>query len=112
VRNANTNVAARHSLPVQSLIKATRFAGNRLLGTRFRPSPPHWQRSWPLAADAIADNPNIKAMVEALPGSERLADLGFLDPDKLRAVVDAHARGAHDHAVLLNLLVTLDRFLA
>ena len=112
VRNANTNVAARHSLPVQSLIKAVGFAGNRLLGTRFRPSPPHWQRSWPLAADAIADNPKIGAMVEALPGSERLADLGFLDPDKLRAVVDAHARGAHDHAVLLNLLVTLDRFLA
>ncbi|MFQ5953591.1 MAG: asparagine synthase-related protein, partial [Kiloniellales bacterium] len=111
VRNANTNMPARQSLFVQSVLKAARFAGSRLVGTGFRPSPSYWDRSWPLPADAIADNPKVKAMVEALPGSERLASLGFLDPDKLRAVLDAHDRGAHDHGVLLNLLLTLDRFL-
>ncbi len=112
VRNANTNLPARHSLRMQSLIKAGRFVGNRLLGTKFRPSPPHWERSWPRPADAISRNPNIEAAVQALPRSERLADLGFIDLDKVAEVVAAHDRGEHDHAVLLNLLVTIDQFLA
>ena len=108
IRNANTNLPARHSLRMQSLIKACRF----VLRSRYRPSPPHWERSWPRPADAIAHNPNIKAAVDALPRSERLAGLEFLDLDKVADVVAAHHRGEHDHAVLLNLLVTIDTVLS
>jgi len=111
VRNANTNIAARYPLPLQSWIKFARAAANRALGTRFAAAPAWWDRSWPEPRQSIAANPGIRAAVAALPDSERLAALGLFEPRAIRAAVEDHMAGRHDHAVLLNLLLTLERAL-
>ena len=112
VRNANTNVRAAWSLPLQTWAKAVLFAGNRLAGTAYPASPSWPDRSWPLPREALKACPRIRCMAAALARSERLADLGFLDMSAVARVLEDHEAGRHDHAVLINLLLTVDRFLA
>jgi asparagine synthase (glutamine-hydrolysing) len=112
IRNANTNVTAKHSLPAQTAIHWARAAANRLAGAGFRTSPPWWERSWPQARQSIDANPNIAEMARQLPKSERLEALGIFEMTKIATTVAEHFDGQHDHAVLLNALITIDRFFA
>lgn len=108
VRNANTNLRAATPLPHQTWIKAAQMAGNRVFGTAYATSPGWQERSWPSPAASLAASPTLGKRVATLGRSEPLADLGFLDLTAIGRVVDDHAAGRHDHAVLLNLLLTLD----
>ena len=47
-----------------------------------------------------------------LPASQRLADLDFIAMESLAQMVEEHRSGRRDHAVCLNVLLTIDRFLA
>ena len=111
LRNANTNLPAAYSLRRQTLVKAVKMAGNRLFGSAYPVSPGWQERSWPSPKAALDANPGIHDLVRALPNSERLATLDFLEMDAIGAVVEAHEAGEQDHAICLNLLLTIDRFL-
>ena len=111
LRNANTNLPAAYSLRRQSLIKALRMAGNRLFGTGYPQSPGWRERSWPSPKAALEANPEIHRRIRALPRSERLEALDFLDRDALAGLVEEHDAGRHDHAICLNVLLTIERFL-
>ena len=112
VRNANTNVTAAHSLRRQTAIKALRMAANRLFGTPYPQSPGWQERSWPSPKAVLAANRSVLRRIEGLANSERLADLGFLDMDTLARLIEEHDAGRHDHAVCLNVLLTMERFLS
>ena len=109
VRNANTNIRASYPLRVQTAIKIARAAANRIVGTQLPAAPAWWDRSWPEARQSIDANPAIREAIEALPGSERLMDLSLFDQAAIRAAIDDHFSGRHDHSVMLNLLLTVDR---
>ena len=112
VRNANTNVAARHSLRRQTAIKAVKMAGNRLFGSAY-PQSPGWQdRSWPSPKAALEANPKTMRHINGLARSARLADVAWLDMDALARTLEEHAAGRHDHAICLNVLLTLERLLS
>ncbi|WP_341894441.1 asparagine synthase-related protein [Ferrovibrio terrae] len=111
IRNANTNITARRSLGMQTAIHWARAAANRALGPRFRAMPPWWERSWPPARASLEHNPHIRDLVAALPESPALEMLDIFDSGKIRDSIADHAAGRHDHSVLLNLLVTIDRCL-
>lgn len=111
IRNANTNVSAQYPLPLQTCIKMVRFAASRVLALPFRPAPGAGDRSWPSPKETIAATPQLRVAINGLPRSQRLADLEFLDMTAVGRVVEEHENGYHDHAVLLGLLTTLDRFL-
>lgn len=111
IRNANTNITARHGLGLQTAIHWTRAAANRAFGPRFRAMPPWWERSWPPARASFEHNPHVRDLAAALPDSHALAALGIFDRDKISDVIAAHHANQHDHSVLLNLLVTIDRCL-
>lgn len=108
VRNANTNIRADLSLPMQTAVKFTRSIANRAFGTTRGASPSWWDRSWPEPSQAIASNPSIQDAVRGLPHSERLAAAGMFDLDAIGRVVGEHMAGTHDHTVMLNELVTID----
>ncbi|MBF0158908.1 MAG: hypothetical protein HQL58_05240 [Magnetococcales bacterium] len=113
VKNANTNIRADLPLQFQSLLRWLYGAGNRWLGTvggRFPRPPTTEDRSWPSFRQSIDVNPSIQKMVRALPHSEALAALNLFDMDRIADTVDDYFSNRHDHSVLLNLLVTLDRF--
>jgi asparagine synthase (glutamine-hydrolysing) len=111
IRNANTNISARHGLGLQTAIHWTRAAANRVLGPRFRAMPPWWERSWPPARASLEHNPHVRDLVAALPTSPALQELGIFDTERIAETIAAHQQGQHDHSVLLNLLVTIDRCL-
>jgi asparagine synthetase B (glutamine-hydrolysing) len=111
IRNANTNIRADVPLQLQT---ALRFAGSissRVFGTRRGVSPSWWDRSWPEPRQSIDVNPAVQAAVRALPSSSQLAAVGLFDPEAIGAVVAEHIAGTHDHTVMLNELVTIDRAL-
>ena len=112
VRDANTNIKARYPLRAQTWIKWARSAGNAVLRTGFGAAPSRWDRSWPHPRESIDANPQTREMVADLARSERLAALDFLDMDAIAAALGDHASGRHEHTVLLNALVTIDRCLA
>jgi asparagine synthase (glutamine-hydrolysing) len=111
IRNANTNLPATMPLPQQTLMKAIRFGAHRMLGTPYPKSPGREDRSWPSDSDNLAACPSIIERARKLPQSERLAEIQFVDMDGVRSVVDDHFDGRADHAVLINLLITLDSFM-
>lgn len=111
IRNANTNISAQRSLAAQTALHWTRAAMNRVLGAGFRTLPPWWERSWPPARHAFGHNPNIRELAAGLPDSPALHQFDFLNFDRLREMVGEQLAGSHDHSILLNLLITLDRCL-
>lgn len=112
IRNANTNLPASLSLRQQTRRKAWAMLRNKLLGTPYPQSPGWQERSWPSPKAALDTQPRLMAAVRALPRSEPLASLDLFDMGALQRVVEAHDEGRHDHAILLNLLLTLDSALA
>ncbi len=112
VRNANTNLVARHSLRRQTAIKAVKMAGNRIFGTAYPQSPGWQERSWPSPKAALEANPKTLSQIRGLTRSDRLAELPWLDMDALAGILKEHAAGRHDHAICLNVLLTLERFLS
>ncbi|MBF0625900.1 MAG: hypothetical protein HQL82_13960 [Magnetococcales bacterium] len=111
VRNANNNIRADLSLGWSTVVRWQRALANRVVGPRFRSMPRGEDRSWPAPRASIDGNPAIRDMVEALATSERLDSLGLFDMERVRAVVEDHLANRRDHAIFLNLLVTMDRFL-
>ena len=111
VRNANTNVTAAYSLRRQTAVKAVKMAGNRIFGTAYPLSPGWQERSWPSPKAALEANPKVLARIKALAGSDSLADLDWLDMDALARLIEAHETGRHDHAICLNVLLTIERLL-
>lgn len=112
LRNANTNLRADLPLKRQTAAKAVAMARNRLFGTPYPQSPGWRERSWPSPKAALEAQPGLMAMARALPRSERLASLDLFDLAALQSAIDAHDGGRHDHAILLNLLLTIERALA
>ena len=111
VRNANTNLPAGLSLRRQTAAKAFAMLRNRLFGTPYPQSPGWQERSWPSPKASLEAHPGLMASVRALPRSEQLAALDLFDMAALGQVLEEHESGRHDHAVLLNLLLTIDRAL-
>lgn len=112
VRNANTNIRADVPLWAQSAIKFAKSGLSKLLPfQRLRTSPAWWDRSWPEPRHSIAANPNVQHLVRSLHNSERLAALDIFDQSAIARIVSEHFSGGHDHTILLNLLVTIDRAL-
>jgi hypothetical protein len=112
VRNANTNLPAALSLRRQTAVKALAILRHRLIGTPYPVSPGWRDRSWPSPKAMLAAHPRIHDLVRNLSRSERLASLDWLDMAAVAGAIEAHERGEHDHAILLNLLLTIDRALA
>jgi len=54
----------------------------------------------------------LRPRVEALTGSERLGDLGLLNPASIRKLADEHILGHRDHSQRLYSLIILDEWLA
>ena len=112
VRNANTNLPAAWSLRRQTAAKAMAMLGNRLFGTVYPQSPGWQERSWPSPQAALAAQPGLLARARSLPGSAALASLDLFEPAALSAMLAAHEAGRHDHAVLINLLLTIESCLS
>lgn len=110
VRNANTNIRADVPLWGQSLVKYARAAA-QCVGLSTASAPSWWDRSWPQPRQAIDANPAIQAKVASLLASEALASTGLFDFDAMADTIVEHRAGAHDHSVLLNTLITIDRTL-
>jgi hypothetical protein len=110
VRNANTNIRADRPLWQQTAVKFARALAGRA-GLRLGASPAWWDRSWPQARQSIDANPAIRARLAQLASSPRLAAVGLFDAAAIEAVAAEHLAGQHDHAVLLNELITIDRAL-
>ncbi|MEQ8284614.1 asparagine synthase-related protein [Thalassospira sp.] len=111
IRNANTNYPAGVSLSKQTFSKVMQFAKHKLLGSDMQRSPSRADRSWPTAKSQLAASPRLENRYRFLPQSEALASLSFLNMDAIAETIAAHDRGAHDHAVLINLLLSLEHFL-
>ncbi len=111
IHNANTNLPARMPLPQQTLIKMARYAAHKVLGTSYPVAPSRIDRSWPSAKESLESCSLIMGHIRDLPRSERLAAISFVDMDGVRHVVEDHLAGRADHAVMLNLLLTIDRAL-
>lgn len=116
VRNANTNIRASVPLWGQTLLSWSRGIHNRSLGRLFPPlrlrsMPSGADRSWPEPRQSIEVNPWIRSEVLALPQSERLESIPFIDLSSVRTLVEDHIEGKGDHSFLLNLLLTVDRAL-
>ena len=109
IRNANTNIMAGMPLRRQSLLRAARIAANKL-GAGLRVSPGISDRSWPAPREILKESPALSAAVKALPKSERLDALGFVDLGAVGRKVEDHLDGRRDESLLLLLLVTLDEF--
>ena len=112
VRNANTNLTARDSLRRQTWTKVAQVLGHRLLGLPYAQSPGWRDRSWPSAAAALAASPALLVRLDQLGRSDRLESLGFLDMSAVGATAKAHLDREQDHAVLLNLLMTIEGAIA
>ncbi len=112
VRNANSNVRARHSQMRQSATLFGRAAANRYLGTRFRLSPTGEDRSWEAPADFISRDTEARNAVLSLPKSDHLADIDFLDMVVIGRLVSAQYAGEADHSSLLLHLLAIERHLA
>ncbi|MBF0625200.1 MAG: hypothetical protein HQL82_10385 [Magnetococcales bacterium] len=112
IRNANHNIRADLPLYQATGIRWLRGLANRLPISPFRTMPGGADRSWPSHAEIIRFNPEVAATVASLKKTPRLEELGFLDLDAVRRVVDAHQSGVTDYGILLSVLVTLERFLA
>ena len=110
VRNANTNLPAGWPLRTQTVAKAASFAFPWLPGMARR-SPAWTDRSWPLPRTVLAHSPHILARAETLPDSAVLHQAGIFDPGAIRSILDEHKSGRADHAVLINLLLTVDSVL-
>ncbi|WP_430475992.1 asparagine synthase-related protein [Thalassospira lucentensis] len=111
IRNANTNYPAGMSLSRQTFTKAMQFAKHKVFGSDMPRSPSRADRSWPTAKSQLAASPRLEDRYRFLPQSEALAGLSFLNMDAISEIVATHDRGAHDHAVLINLLLSLECFL-
>lgn len=111
IRNANTNLTARYGLGLQTAIHWMRAAANRAFGPHFRSMPPWWERSWPPARASLEHNSHVRDLVAALPDSPALSALEIFDSGRISDFIAAHQANQHDHSVLLNLLVTIDRCL-
>ena len=111
VRNANTNLPAAWSLRRQSAAKALAMAANRLFRTPYPQSPAWQERSWPSPKAALAAQPGLLDRARALPRSEALAALELFNPSALAETIEEHEAGRHDYAVLINLLLTIERTL-
>jgi asparagine synthase (glutamine-hydrolysing) len=111
IRNANTNLPANVPLPRQTLVKLARFAAHKAFGADCPVAPSAIDRSWPSAKQSLESCLSIMRRVGALQCSERLAAISFIDMDGVRTVVGDHLAGRTDHAVMINLLLTLDRAL-
>ncbi len=108
VRNANTNIRADWPLWQQSLIKFARSAASRIPGVHVRTLPQWHDRSWPLPKKQLEDNTGLLARASMLGYSEALDALQLFDMDAIAKVVSDHIAGRADHAVLLNMLQTID----
>lgn len=111
IRNANTNLPAGMPLPRQTAVKAVRYGMHKLFGAPYPVAPSVGERSWPSAKESLRACPSIMVRATALPRSEYLASVPFVDMDGVKTAVDEFLSDRHDHAVLLNVLLTLDSFL-
>ena len=111
VRNANTNLPASMSLPVQSLVKGFLMIGNRLLGTPYPQSPGVDDRSWPLVSTSMLASAEITNEVHVLPDSQELDALDIFDMSVIRKLVKEHESGTINHGTVLAVLLTVNRFL-
>tara|TARA_R110000796_G_scaffold11478_2_gene38270 strand:- start:179748 stop:181559 length:1812 start_codon:yes stop_codon:yes gene_type:complete len=108
IRNANTNYPARYSLKQQTALKTIQFTSHRVLGTARRRSPGRQDRSWPSVRQHLESCPRIMDRVRALGSSEALSSLDWLDMDALSRTLAQHQAGTHDHAVLINVLLSIE----
>ena len=111
IRNANTNLPAHMPLPRQTRTKIVRYGASRVVGSSYPVAPGRKDRSWPGAKESLLACPSIVARVKALPKSDVLPSVPFLDMDGVAMAVDDFFSGRHDHAVLLNLLLTMESYL-
>jgi asparagine synthase (glutamine-hydrolysing) len=111
LRNANTNLPAGWSLQQQTLAKVALF-GLSFVGLTQKLRSPGWEeRSWPLPRFQLDASSRLMEKVRALPECPTLATTGVIDLAGVKSVVAEHMAGMHDHAVLLNLLLTLSSIL-
>ncbi len=108
VRNANTNIRADRSLSMQTAIRFGRAALNRLPLMHLRATPGWQDRSWPQLHQMLNADAETAARARALSRSEALAAPDLFDMDAVGRIVDDHFSGRADHAVLINLLLTID----
>tara|TARA_R110002072_G_scaffold303018_1_gene491384 strand:+ start:32415 stop:34178 length:1764 start_codon:yes stop_codon:yes gene_type:complete len=111
IRNANTNMKAGWSAEQQTYLKYMYYVLDKL-GIKDMPRYPGWKdRTWGMPYNIIAKSKKITNLVNKLSASERLMDLGYVDMDKVSRMIEQHHRREHDHAVLINLLLTIDEAL-
>jgi asparagine synthase (glutamine-hydrolysing) len=108
IRNANTNMKASLTARQQTYIKYMYYVLDKL-GVRNIPRNPGWKdRTWGLPCHVIAASSRIKNLINKLATSERLMDLDYLDMNKVSNIISEHNAQKHDHAVLINHLLTID----
>ena len=113
VRTGNTNIRADFS-PLQrelccigdGLMRKARLRKGR---AKFWPSAE--ERTWPDRGAIIKTHPRMKQAALDLCGSETLAELNFLDMDKLSQEIPKWINQPQDSGAFMTFLITLDRFL-
>ncbi len=111
LRNANTNLPAGWSLRKQTWAKVALF-GLSSIGLTQKLRSPSWQeRSWPSPCVQLEASPRLMEKVRSLSDCNILAATKVIDLEGVKSVVTEHMAGIHDHAVLLNLLMTLSSVL-
>jgi asparagine synthase (glutamine-hydrolysing) len=108
IKNANTNLLASYSLPVQSLLKSINHICSSF-GKVNKISSPDWsERSWPKPFLQLKSSPLLRNEIKGLPYCKSLQAMEIFDIKSLKNLANESERV--DHTTLLYLLINLSIF--
>ena len=109
VRNANLNSPAYRSLRSQTYLKIVKSLINIARPKTYQLSPNVEDRSWPLVKDTIIKPSRVRNEIKDMLHGGRILDLGMLDVERVRQLLDLTQDGKQDHSVFLNQLLTVEK---
>lgn len=108
VKNANTNLPARYSLPMQSLIKTANHIYSSIgLGNKII-SPDWSERSWPKPYLQYKSSFSLIKEINNLSNCNSLQEMGIFNMNKIKKLVEESKYT--DHTIILYLLLNLSIF--
>jgi asparagine synthase (glutamine-hydrolysing) len=108
IKNANTNLSASYSLPMQSLIKSINRISS-LIGLENKITSPDWsERSWPKPYLQFKSSFSLIKEINNLPHCRYLQEMGIFDMNRIKKLVNESKYV--DHTIMLYLLLNLSIF--
>ena len=108
IKNANTNLSASYSLPMQSLLKSMNHIGS-LIGLQNKIISPDWsERSWPKPYSQFKSSFSLIKEINNLPYCTSLQEMGIFDMNIIKKLVEESKYT--DHTIILYLLLNLSIF--